>query len=632
MAHRWAEEEFAGHLNLRLWVSIFRRARPYWKYFFGVWAQAIGNGLVEAAFGLAIWQMLHFAMGGQPTQAILWGGGYLGLVSVQSLSTVVFILLAGKCSTGVAHDIRRDSFAKLQTLEFAFFDHRPVGWLMARLTSDCQRLAGLLSWSLPDLIWGPTMMICVAGAMLWMDWRLTLVVFAVIPPLVVVSVIFQRLILHTSRQVRKINSQLTAGYNESIMGARTTKTLVREQANLAEFEQLSGEMYGVSIRNALRSTIYMPIVQAISSIGVGLALWYGGGRTLAEPAGLSLPTLLAFIYYVERFFGPIHETARVFNDLLSAQAAAERVDGLLTTAPAIKDSPAVAAAIAANAGQPTAPGIAIDGGPNALDHIEFRGVNFAYVENQPVLKDFNLTVTAGQTIALVGPTGGGKTTIISLLCRFYEPTAGAGKVLLNGVDYRDRSLLWLQSNLGIVLQTPHLFNGTVRENIRYGRLAASDDEVVAAARLVNAHEFIVAMDKGYDSEVGPGGNKLSVGQRQLISFARAVLADPQIFVMDEATSSVDTETEKAIQAGLAAVLRGRISFIVAHRLSTIRSANLIVVIDGGQIIERGTHHELIRLRGRYYQLYTNQFTREKEAELLGPEKWGSNEEGLGVRD
>jgi ATP-binding cassette subfamily B protein len=271
--------------------------------------------------------------------------------------------------------------------------------------------------------------------------------------------------------------------------------------------------------------------------------------------------------------------------------------------------------------------IAIDGGRSSIDHIEFRNVNFAYVENQPVLKDFNLTVSAGQTVALVGPTGGGKTTIISLLCRFYEPTAGPGKVLLNGVDYRDRSLLWLQSNLGIVLQTPHLFNGTVRENIRYGRLTASDEEVVAAARLVNADDFIVAMDKGYDSEVGPAGNRLSVGQRQLVSFARAVLADPQIFVMDEATSSVDTETEKAIQAGLAAVLRGRISFIVAHRLSTIRSANPIVVIDAGQIIERGTHHDLIRLRGRYYQLYTNQFTREREAELLGPDKWESNGDG-----
>jgi ATP-binding cassette subfamily B protein len=345
--------------------------------------------------------------------------------------------------------------------------------------------------------------------------------------------------------------------------------------------------------------------------------------------------------------------ARILTEMQAAQAAGERVMGLLATEPKIKDADAVRRRIAAfNASgqtgadavlgasppngnsssasgparpasdgrilisgfRPPAAGLAPDGHPSRIASIEFRQVTFAYEEGSPVLRDFNLTVSAGQTIALVGQSGGGKSTIVSLVCRFYEPTRG--ELLINGVDYRQRSLHWLQSQLGIVLQTPHLFKGTVRENIRYGRLDATDAEIEEAARLVNAHEFITQMEQGYDTPVGEGGNRLSTGQKQLVSFARALLACPQIFVMDEATSSIDTETEQAIQAGIERILAGRISFVIAHRLSTIRRADRILVINRGLIEESGTHDELLRRRGHYYELYTSQFRREREEAVL----------------
>ncbi|MBE2212320.1 MAG: ATP-binding cassette domain-containing protein, partial [Opitutaceae bacterium] len=296
-------------------------------------------------------------------------------------------------------------------------------------------------------------------------------------------------------------------------------------------------------------------------------------------------------------------------------AAGERVLGLLATQPRIADSASVREKLARHAAASSrAQNRAPDGHDHRIDTIEFRDVGFKYDTGRTVLEGFNLTVRAGQTVALVGPSGGGKTTIVNLASRFYEPTGGS--ILINGLDYRERSLSWLQSNLGIVLQQPHLFRGSVRDNIRYGRLSATDAEVEHAARLVNAHAFIAALEKGYDTDVGEGGNRLSTGQKQLVSFARALLADPQIFIMDEATSSIDTETEQLIQAALREVFRGRISFVIAHRLSTIRSADLILVINKGRIEEAGTHEELIRRRGHYHELYTGQFRHEQEEKVL----------------
>ena len=631
------EEDFADKINLRMWKGVVRHALGHKKYLVPLIAVALVTAACDASFNLIVREVIDAAETGRKDDLLRYGLAFLGVVTLICTCIWWFIWLAGKCSTGISHDIRRAAFAKLQSLEFGYFDQRPVGWLMARLTSDCQRLSGILSWGLLDVVWGISLMIGIAIILFVLNWKLALVVFSVIPPLAWISVRFQQVILKTSRRIRKINSQMTAGYNESIMAVRTTKTLVREAKNLSEFQDLSTQMFNESVRNAVQSALYWPLVGLVGAIGAGLALWFGGSQALRD--AISLGTMIAFISYAGQFFDPIHQIARILTELQGAQAAAERVVGLLDTDPKIKDSPEVVAAIeqqtrrhgdtetrrqeatatiTAEGGCTTSSdsnGLAIDGQPDRIDTIEFRNVTFAYKEGQPVLEDFNLTVRAGQTIALVGPTGGGKTTIVALLCRFYEPAAG--QILINGVDYRERSLRWLQSHLGIVLQQPHLFSGTVKENIRYGRLSATDEQVAWAATLVNAHKFITGMDKTYDGDVGQGGNRLSVGQKQLISFARAVLADPQIFVMDEATSSVDTETEKLIQHGVEMVLEGRTSFVIAHRLSTIRSADRILVIDKGRIVEQGNHHELIRLRGRYYELYSNQFTHEQEEHLLG---------------
>lgn len=606
-----SDDEFQARLDAGLWLKLFRRALRMKRFLIPLVIVAIVVAACDATFA----QITRWVINGVVRQGLrapfgLYTAGYFGTVFALSAGVWVFIEVAGNLSNRLAHDIRRDCFDKLQSLEFAFFDTRPVGWLITRLTSDCDRLSRIIAWGCLDIIWGTSFVIMIAASLLLMNWRLGLIVIAVVPPLALVSKYFQRKILLSARDIRKFNSQVTAHFNEAIQGVRTTKTLVREPENLAEFRQLSGRMFAASVLNARQSALYFPIVATLGSLAAGLALWRGG--YLAHVHRLEIGTLVAFINFAGQFFNPINQLAQRFTEMQGAQAAGERVMGLLATEPAIRDSEAVRARVAA-AGTPAA-GLAPDGLPARIASVEFRHVEFRYGSGPAVLTDFNLQVSAGQTIALVGSSGGGKSTIVSLLCRFYEPVAG--QILFDGVDYRDRPLQWLQGQFGIVLQTPHLFKGTVRENIRYGRLNATDAEIETAARLVNAHGFIAALEQGYDTPVGEGGNRLSTGQRQLLSFARALLADPQIFVMDEATSSIDTETEQLIQAGLQKVMAGRISFVIAHRLSTIRRADRILVIGNGGILESGSHPDLLARRGRYYELYTSQFRRDAEAAVL----------------
>lgn len=609
---QFEEKDYTQRFSLSLWRKILRYAKDYYRDLrhLGV-CMAITAGCDVVFPLMTSYAIDHFIPnldhpgGTQGLPAFI--AVYLMLLAVQVYSIFRFLYLGGKVETGTCYTIRKMAFRKLQELPFSYYDRMPVGYLMSRLTSDAQRLAETIGWSLLDLSYGVVMIIAASVTMFSLNWRLTLVVLIVVPPLAVVSWWFQQHILSSYRAVRKTNSQITGAFNEGIMGAKTTKTLVREEKNMQEFTELTHTMKRASVRAASLSAVYLPIVVSLGSLATAYALWKGG--QLVSIGGMSLGILQVFVNYTVQFFQPIRDVANTFAEMQSAQAAAERVMTLLETEPDIVDSPEVEAKFGDNFHPKK------ENWPALHGDVEFRHVDFQYKEGEKVLADFNLKVKAGETIALVGPTGAGKSTVVNLVCRFYEPTAG--QILIDGVDYRERSQLWLQSNLGYVLQEPRLFSGTIRDNIRYARLDATDAEVEAAARLVNAEGFILKLEKGYDTDVGEGGSRLSTGEKQLVSFARAILADPRIFVLDEATSSVDTQTEQIIQNAISKVLTGRTSFIIAHRLSTIRTADRILVIDDGKIKEMGTHQELLRLRGAYYNLYTNQFQEEQAMELLG---------------
>ena len=614
MSNEMPEDAFSEKFEMGLWKKVFRLAMGYKQLMIPLAVSAVVIAAVDASFALVTrWTVDDVEKVSSMGDLVPQMATYLGLAMALTIGVLIFIRSAGGLANHMSHDIRRDCFQRLQELEFSYFDHRPTGWLISRLTSDCDKLSRIIAWGTLDLVWAFCLVLMISVILVVLNPVLGLLVLAVVPPLVVISAIFQRKLLLSSRDTRKFNSMITASFSEALMGLRTSKALVREEENLEEFQGLSSQMYGVSMKNALQSAVYIPMVLTLGSVAAGVALWRGGVDVLSEE--MTLGTLVAFIFYAGQFFNPINQIAQVLVQMQGAQAAGERVLELLATEPGIRDNEEVKAKLAEwdRADRPV--NVAPDGGAREIEGLEFRGVDFSYQSGEVVLQDFNLKVQSGETIALVGASGGGKSTIVNLVARFYEPSGGA--ILVNGDDLRERSLEWYQSNLGIVLQSPHLFSGSVRENIRYGRLEASDEEVREAARRVNADGFIQALEDGYNTDVGEGGNRLSTGQKQLVSFARTVLANPAIFIMDEATSSIDTETEQLIQRGLEEMFRGRISFVIAHRLSTIRTADRILVIEKGQIIESGRHEELLAVKGHYHALYTRQLKQEFESGELG---------------
>lgn len=605
------EDVFSERLDVNLWVKVFRHALPYKRLIIPLAITAVGIAIVDASFLMVTrWAIDDVVAKGA---GIAFGphvSVYVFLTVALATGVWVFINSAGGLANHMSHDIREECFKRLQELEFAYFDHRPTGWLISRLTSDCDKLARIIGWGSLDLVWALCLVSIIGIVLIVWNPLLGLLVLSVVPPLIFISAYFQKRLLLSSRDTRKYNSMITASFSEALQGLRTSKALVREEKNLAEFQDLSSKMYSVSIQNALQSAVYIPIVLTLGSIATGLVLWRGGFDVIAGE--MTLGTLVAFIFYAGQFFGPINQIAQVLVQMQGAQAAGERVLSLLATTPGIKDSEEVIARLAKWSGEDRPENLAPDGGSREIKNLEFRNVDFSYSGDETVLKDFNLKVNSGETIALVGASGGGKSTIVNLVARFYEPTDGS--ILVNGEDLRERSLAWYQSNLGIVLQGPHLFSGSVRENIRYGKIDATDEEVQNAARQVNADGFILALEEGYDTDVGEGGNRLSTGQKQLVSFARALIGNPSVFIMDEATSSIDTEAEQLIQEGLKSIFQGRISFVIAHRLSTIRTADRILVIEKGNIIEGGTHSELLSKNGHYHRLYTHQLRQDSMIE------------------
>jgi ATP-binding cassette, subfamily B, bacterial len=589
------EEVFTTGFNGKTVLRMLGAVKPYWKRMVGFLVLVAGVAVGDGVFTFLNKRLIDEAITAHdPSKLVLIGTYYGCIILAQSLCVFGMIFIAGTLGERVQYDLRRGMFNHLQELSFSYYDRTPVGWIMARLTSDSGRIAGLITWGILDVTWAVTNIATSTVFMFAIDWRLAILVFVTIPALVFVAVKFKNRIVAEYRSVRRINSKITAAYNENIQGVRVVKALCREDKNLAEFGALTGDMRTAGYRAAWLSALFLPVVQIISALAVGAIVWVGGLQ--ARWGIISVGGIQAFVGYVTFMMWPIQDLARVYADMQQSIASAERTFSLIDAVPDIVDRPAA-----------LLPGA--DPGTIAGD-IRFDAVDFWYVEGTPVLKGFSMDVRRGETIALVGPTGGGKSTIVNLLCRFYEPRGG--RILFGGRDYLDLPLASIQSRVGIVLQTPHLFSGSVRENIRYGRLGAGNEEIEEAARKAGAHAFIEGLDKGYDAEVGEGGNRLSVGQKQLVSLARAILAGPELFIMDEATSSVDTLTEGLIQRGMEELMRGRTSFIIAHRLSTIRRADRIVVIEAGRIAESGTHAELIHARGHYYGLYTRQFREERE--------------------
>ena len=594
--YEFEEEEFTTEFNGQTVLRVLAQTRAHWPMVAGFLVSITAVSLIESTTTFLDKQIIDLGIIPGDVGALLRIVAlYVLLFFVQSAFVFGFIVLAGMLGETVQYDLRKRMFDKLQTLSFSYYDHTPIGWIISRVTSDAQRISELVSWGMLDVTWGVTRITTAFIFMLIINWKLALVVIMIIPILVVVAAKFKKKILVEYRTVRKMNSKITGAYNENITGVRVAKALVREEQNLDEFSELTGEMYEAGYRAAWLSALFLPVVQVISALGIGAIALMGGLQV--QSGEMTIGGIQAFILYVMFMLWPIQELARVYAEMQQAIASAERVFSLTDSVPEIEDRPDA---------------VEVE---SIQGDILFEEVEFYYEEDKPVLHDFNLHVKQGETIALVGPTGAGKSTIVNLLARFYEPKGG--RVVIAGRDYRDLTLHSIQSRIGVVLQTPHLFSGTVRENIRYGRLEASDKEIVEAARVAGAHDFIITLEESYDEEVGEGGNLLSVGQKQLVSLARAVLARPEIFIMDEATSSVDTLTEALIQQGMDRLMTDCTSFIIAHRLSTIKRADRILVVEHGRIAEMGTHAELIRAQGHYYELYTRQFREEHAASMNG---------------
>jgi ATP-binding cassette subfamily B protein len=589
-------------INPKTWRTILSFAANRRKSFIVIMGGGMLAGIIDTAMSfMSRWAIDGFMIPGSREHLGLFTFCALGLQLLMAALTLIYCRAAGRLEANLTADVRKAAYTRLQSMSFSYFDKTSTGHLISRLTGDIGRITEMISWTCIDLGWGAMAVVASLLAMFLVNLKLALITIVAVPVVAVLSVWFQKKILKYQRKTRRLNSMITASVNEGIMGAQTSKTLDREELNNEEFRVQTRDMYKASMRSATISAIYMPLASLVISLVSGLVLIAGGHDV--QHGVLTIGTLNFFLNIGNMMFEPIRNFAGIFAEFQSCQAAAERVADVLVSVSEIEDKPEAVAKYG-DFFQPKK-----ENWEPIRGDVDFDHVSFWYQEGEPVLTDFDLHVKAGENIALVGETGGGKSTIVNLACRFYEPKEGA--IYIDGVDYRERSQIWLQSNLGYVLQTPHLFSGSILENIRYGRLEATDEEVREAARLVGADEFIQKLEKGYDTDAGEGGSNMSTGQKQLISFARAILADPAIFVLDEATSSIDTETEQRIQAAADKLLRGRTSFIIAHRLSTVRNADRILVIDGGKVLEQGSHQELMAKKGRYWELYQNQFRREK---------------------
>ena len=579
------------------------RIAPYLKRYRGLIIRTVLVGgavsAVDALYPLFNRYALDHFVGGQTLKGVVpFILLYAALMLVQTVLNYKSTFDCGRLELQVNRDLRNAAFDHLQTLSFSYFNQNSVGYIHARVISDTGMIGEVVSWRMMNLVWSGAFIIGVLAVMLSVNAGLTLWILILLPVAAVLMTYFQKKLVGFNRRIREINGKITGNFNEGITGARTIKVLNIEERMNADFRRETGEMRRTAVREAHFSSLFISTVTMMSSLILAVVLWKGGRLTAA---GLTrIGTLSVFMSYALELLDPIQQLIQALSAYVAIQPNIERFTKLMAEQPDVADPPE----ITEKYGDAFAP--KRENWEPLIGSVEFRDVTFRYSDGEEnVLEHFNLSVPNGTNVAIVGETGAGKSTLVNLVCRFCEPTGG--EILIDGRNVRERSQLWLHSHIGYVLQTPYLFSGTVRDNLRYGRPDATDEQIWEALRLVSADEIVQRMDRGLDSEVGEGGGMLSVGEKQLLSFARALLADPRILVLDEATSSVDTVTEKAIQRAIAAVVRGRTSFVIAHRLSTITGADVIIVVKNGRIIAQGTHRELMRERGYYYDLYTRQY-------------------------
>ncbi len=583
---------------------------PFMKKYRKVMLLMVACGLATTCVDLLIPQFQRYALNhfiGEKTLDTIafFIVFYLAVIVIQGVMNYISCTYAMSTEVNMNRDLRNAAFSHLQTLSFSYFNQNSVGYIHARVISDTSRIGSLVSWSLMDAVWHLSYLVGAVLVMFMVNAKLALLVVIILPLIVILFSIFQTKLIRVNREVRELNSKITSDFNEGITGAKTIKTLVIEDKMADDFLSDTGAMKKKSVQVAHLRGMFAATLNMASSLALAIVLWRGGYIAQSEVGTFSM-----FMSYAQGMMEPVRWIIDAISELITTQVNIERFSRLIETKSDVVDTPEVIAKY----------GDAFDPKRENWEpirgDIEFKDVDFMYPDgDEYVLENFNLKIPFGSNIAIVGETGAGKSTLVNLVCRFFEPTKG--QVLIDGRDARERSQLWLHSAIGYVLQTPHLFSGTVRENLLYGNPNATEEEIDRALELVSAKEVVAKMEKGLDSDVGEGGDMLSTGEKQLISFARAILADPRILVLDEATASVDTLTEQKIQSAIETIIKGRTSLVIAHRLSTVKNADLILVVKDGKIIERGKHKELLKAKGHYYNLYTRQYEEDAIASAFG---------------